>query len=523
MTNATPRKGARQRVLLIGLDSADAELIERWMSEGHMPNFVRLQRDGMWRRVGTTAEIMHVSAWPTLYTGTTPGQHGMYHAYQVRAGNQFIQRTQPEWCGQAPFWKHLDEAGRKCVVFDAFMDYRLPDFKGVQILEYGTWTWFGEPASNPRSLLGEIKRTFGPYPAPEHANQVQVPNDTAGFRDQLVAGAKLKGRICQHLMKQSDWDLLFVTFGEPHGAGHYLWHIGDAEYPLHAQSGARAGENFVRDVYTAVDAAIGAIVDSADDNTSIIVTSGDGMGPNYSGCHHMPLMLHRMGLFRSANIGDGKAAAKPAKKGVLQSIRQAIPLELRQAVTRCMPRSMRYNLEMKWVNSAVRWGESKVFCVPNSNEAYFRINLKGREPQGIVASGAEYADILASLTAELGRLVNPANSQPAAERVTKMDEVFRGPRRPDLPDAVISWNEAARILNELESPTAGRIAGPPGHGVSPFYTGNHRAHAFVLARGAAANAGTRDRIHILDIAPTILSLLGVDPPRHYEGRPWGVS
>ena len=116
----------RKRVLLIGLDSADADLIEQWAAAGYLPTFARLRRDGVWGRLGTSAEVMHVSAWPTLYTGTTPGHHGMYHAYQVRAGDQRVHRTEPQWCGQPPFWKFLDDADRKCIVFDAFMDYLLP-------------------------------------------------------------------------------------------------------------------------------------------------------------------------------------------------------------------------------------------------------------------------------------------------------------------------------------------------------------------------------------------------------------
>ena len=92
-------KGAanrKRRVLLIGLDSADAELIDAWAAEGHLPTFARLRREGVSGRLGTTAEVMHVSAWPTLYTGTTPGQHGMYHADQVRAGDQATHPAEPE-------------------------------------------------------------------------------------------------------------------------------------------------------------------------------------------------------------------------------------------------------------------------------------------------------------------------------------------------------------------------------------------------------------------------------------------
>ncbi len=202
-----------RRLLVIGLDSADAGLIEAWMADGTMPNFARLRQQGLYSRLGTTAEIMHVSAWPSMYTGATPGHHGMYHAYQIRAGEQVIHRTEPGRIGLPPFWKLLDDAGRRCIVLDAFMDHPLPQFGGIQILEYGTWTWFGEPGSSPPGMLKDIKRRFGPYPAPEHSNLVQVPDDPAHFRDQLVAGTQVKAWVVQALMREQEWELMFATFG----------------------------------------------------------------------------------------------------------------------------------------------------------------------------------------------------------------------------------------------------------------------------------------------------------------------
>lgn len=519
MTNraAVPKR----RVLLIGLDSADAELIESWAEAGFLPTFARLRREGMWGRIGTSAEVMHVSAWPTLYTGTTPGHHGLYHAYQIREGSQLIHRTDPANCGQPPFWKYLDAAGRRCIIFDAFMDYRLPGFRGMQILDYGTWTWFGEPGSTPPGMLGDIRRRFGPYPAPEHSNCLQVPEDTRGFADQLISGARLKSRIARALIAEQDWDFLFLTFGEPHGAGHYLWHVGDPDYPTHPV--AANGVNLVRDVYAGVDAAIGEIIDTLDDRTTVMLTSGDGMGPNYSGCHLMPEMLHRMGHFYAGNVGGGAQSTAP-KRGLLASLRQAVPFGLRQWVTRCLPRSVRYRMSMKWVNSGIDWSRSRLFCIPNSNEGYFRVNLRGREPQGIVTPGAECQELLGELCEELARLRNPANDRPAADRIFRMDQVYTGGRRGDLPDAVINWNLAARVTDQVESPAAGLIRGKAGHAVSPFYNGNHRATAFVLARGPAVREGrSLEAGHILDIAPTILAMLGVDAPVQFEGRAWPWS
>lgn len=511
------------RVLVLGLDSADAELIERWSDEGHLPTFAALRRDGAWGRLGTTAEVLHVSAWPTIYTGATPGHHGLYHAYQARAGTQALHRTRVEWGALPPFWQLLDQAGRRCVVMDAFMDRALPDFGGTQVVEYGTWTWFSEPDGRPRKVYRELMRRFGPYPALEHSKVLTVP-EPVWFRDQLAAGARRKGEVVRWLLDRVEWDLAFIGFGEPHGAGHYLWHLGDPTYPSHpAGTGA---EHALRDVYRAVDEALAAILDGVDRSTTVLVTSGDGMGPNYSGCHHVPEVLHRMGLFHGAGVG---AAAAPGtsptagkRGGLASAIRQAIPLGARQAVTRCLPRSVHYRLSMKWVNSAIDWERSKAFCIPNSNEAYVRLNLAGREPRGTVPAEAA-GELLAQIESRMSELTVPETGRRSVERVFTMDRTFQGSERPHLPDLSVTWDPLARTLRAVESPGIGRVEGRAGFEIAPYYTGNHRACAFVAARGPGAPASIPPNGHIVDLPPTVFALLGVATPAHFEGRPWGTS
>ncbi|HMR30223.1 MAG TPA: alkaline phosphatase family protein [Geminicoccaceae bacterium] len=502
------------RVLLIGLDSADAELIERWSDQGHLPTFARLRQEGLWTRLRTTAEVMHVSAWPTIYTGVTPGGHGMYHAYQVRAGDQRIQRTSPAWCARPPFWKHLDDAGRRCIVLDAFMDWPLPGFKGQQVLEYGTWTWFGEPGSTPPGLLKDILRQFGPYPVPDHSRLTSVPADLVGFRDRLVAGATKKAEVSRWLMREQPWDMLFVTFAEPHGAGHYLWHAEDPHYPSHPAGGVAGMATPIRDVYVAVDRAIGEILQAVDDRTTVLVTSGDGMGPNYSATHHLPPMLARMGLYASQESGGGGS-----KKSLLKQVRGMVPMPVRRAITRCLPRDIQHRLSTGWVNAGMDWGRTSIFPIPNSNEAYLRVNLRGREPQGIVAPGGESERLLETLGAEMRALVNPDNGVLAAERVTLVDDAFAGPERRHLPDLVVGWDNEARVLRDLSGPCCGQVHGPAGYEIAPYYTGNHRALAFLAARGPHVDScgGAVDG-HIVDIPASILALLRVDAPAWFEGE-----
>jgi predicted AlkP superfamily phosphohydrolase/phosphomutase len=512
------------RVLVLGLDSADAELIERWADEGHLPTFAALRRSGAWERLGTTAEVLHVSAWPTIYTGATPGRHGLYHAYQARAGTQALHRTRVEWGALPAFWQLLDRVGKRCLVMDAFMDRPLNDFGGTQIVEYGTWTWFSDPGGRPRRVHRELMRRFGPYPAPEHSKVLTVP-EPVWFRDQLVAGARRKGEVVGWLLGEMPWDMAFIGFGEPHGAGHYLWHVSDPEYPSHPAAGVPGAEHALRDVYAAVDEALGTILARVDRSTTILVTSGDGMGPNYSAPHLLPEVLHRLGLFHGAGVGAGAAGDAPAapgkKGGLAAAIRQMIPLQARQAVTKCLPRSLHYRLSMKWVNSAIDWERSKAVCIPNSNEGYVRVNLEGRESRGIVPQGAAYEDLLAEMEVRLGELVEPTRGRTAAERLVRMDRMFAGSERRHLPDLVFTWDPGARVLGDLESAACGRVHGPAGYELAPYYTGNHRPTAFVAGKGPGIGPGVIPANgHIVDLPPTIFALLGVEPAAQFEGRAW---
>lgn len=521
-------KKAHARVLMIGLDSADADLIDRWCREGYLPTLQSLRQEGTWGQLRTTAEIMHVSAWPSIYTGTLPGKHGMYHAYQIKPGEQDVHRTQADEYGQPPFWKFLDDAGRRCVVMDAFMNYPLEGFRGIQILEYGTWTWFAEPMATPSGLWKEIVSKFGPYPAPEHSKVLNVP-EPHQFRQQLIAGAALKAKVVRWLMREQPWDLFFVTFGEPHPAGHYLWHLADPFYPAHPAERAVGLEHAVRDVYVAVDTAIGEILREVDDSVTVIVTSGDGMGPNYAGSHLLPEVLHRLGLYYAAGTGqDSNAQTSTAKrpsqrKSLASAVRDLIPFGVRRAISRCLPRHLQHRLSMKWVNANVDWTKTKAFCIPNANEGYVRLNLQGREPRGIVENGTACKELVAELQAQLRALVNPQNGRPAARQIITIDDMFPGERRHYLPDLVVNWNSEAHVLAELYSDRCGLLrAKGAGYQTDPFYTGNHRPAAFVLARGP--QVATRTMLcggHIVDLAPTLLTMLGVDSPPHMDGRAWG--
>ena len=164
------------------------------------------------------------------------------------------------------------------------------------------------------------------------------PSDFQGFHRRLLAGVVKKTEVVKWLMDKEDWDLFLVVFGESHPAGHYFWHFHDPSYLTHPREGAEALRHALREVYVALDRAIGEILQSIDDKTTVFVVSGDGMGPNYSGSHILNDLLTRMGLFNNHDLGDnGKLGEKPAganqpsqpKTDLLSVIRNMIPERVR--------------------------------------------------------------------------------------------------------------------------------------------------------------------------------------------------
>jgi predicted dehydrogenase/predicted AlkP superfamily phosphohydrolase/phosphomutase len=515
----------RARVLLLGLDAGDAELIEQWCGQGLLPNISRMRSRGAWTRMRTTAEIAHVSAWPSIFTGTTPDKHGLYHAYVMKPGEQGPRRPRPDLSPYPFLWKLLSDHGKRCVIMDAFLTCPLEPFNGVQIVDWGSWSWFWEPTITPATLKTEIQDRFGSYPAEDHSLVgMAPPTDLQGFRERLLAATTKKAEVVKWLMEREDWDFFLVVFGESHPAGHYFWHLHDPSYIAHPSEGAGLLQHALRDVYVALDRAIGEVLRSVDDRTTVFLVSGDGMGPNYSGSHILADLLARMGLLNTGGTDQEIAANhKPSRPrgDVLSTIRQMIPERLRIAVSqKLLSRRLRETLSVRWKTAGISWEHTRAFLIENANEGYIRINLKGREPRGVVEPGLEYANLCDEIARTARSMINPANERPAALTVHKTDDLYRGPCRDAMPDVIINWNDEARLTTELLTEKYGRVrSNAPGWALAPYYTGNHRPNAFMIALGPdVARETVHDGASILDLAPTILAAFGIEPPEYMDGE-----
>jgi len=267
--------------------------------------------------------------------------------------------------------------------------------------------------------------------------------------------------------------------------------------------------------YKQIDRALAQMLElvTADDN--LIVFADHGMQPAYRGEHLIGLILEKLGLLvhgaGSVPQTDDENAPQPQTRARLRFN------DAKLAVKRRLPQAILAALNTR-KNSfpAVDWRKTRAFSLPTDRNSHIRINLKGREPMGIVEPGGDYDSLLDQLESALKALLNPLTGRPAVEAVFRIRTLFPGERAEDLPDLAVLWSAEAPI-DEVSSPQVGVIR----HPIRELRSGNHREEGFLLARGPSFKEGCGNyQGHILQIAPTLLHLHGLRIPDQYEMPPF---
>jgi predicted AlkP superfamily phosphohydrolase/phosphomutase len=176
-------------------------------------------------------------------------------------------------------------------------------------------------------------------------------------------------------MEQERWDLVVSAFCETHSAGHYLW----PALPADTADPEAAQFRPLRQVYAAIDRAIGELRATLPPDVILIVVSGDGVRPNRCGWHLLPTVLERLG-YTNAPAGGGDTTGRAGPRSALGTIKGLVPERARRWIADSLPWWLRDRIGAHLQASQIDWSRTRAFALPTDLEGCIRINLKGREP-----------------------------------------------------------------------------------------------------------------------------------------------
>jgi predicted AlkP superfamily phosphohydrolase/phosphomutase len=497
-----------KRLLVLALDMADGDLIRYWSGQGRLPHFASLISSGTWVDLESTAQVLHTSTWPTFATGVLPGKHGVYFPYQPRPGYQLAQHVQADQYGVRTFWHLSEQQGAKCIIYDVPETFPEAGFGGKAIFDWGTWAWYGKPCAQPAILLKQMKNRFGRYPLGFEAKQLgaSMP-DAAVMEKRLLRSLDYKRLTAQWLLQREPWNLAVVGLCEGHPAGHYLW-------PPRIDAVGGADEEEIKALlgfYVALDRAVGALVGGLPADTAVFIVSGDGVRPNRCAWYLLPAVLERFGyICPVVRMEVGRSA--PAS--LIGRVKGLLSTQTRRRIAGLLPWWLRDQLGAQEQAASIDWSRTRAFTLPSDLEGCIRINLRGREPQGIVDPGQEYRELCEEIRGRLMELTNPVNGAPAVGRVWMRNEIFPGERQEQLPDLIVTWNDEA----PFKSLASSRFGSIEGDNADPR-PGTHSPYGFLLAAGVGLPQRLQGRGRLVDVAPTVMKLLGLTPPANMDGVP----
>jgi len=220
----------------------------------------------------------------------------------------------------------------------------------------------------------------------------------------------------------------------------------------------------------------------------------------------------------------GTAAQSP-KKGALYRLKQMLPWPLVREITSRLPHTVQSRLVKLWSKGMFDWSTTRAFPVPMDHAGYIRVNLRGREPEGIVAPGEEYDALCAELARGFLSFRDLETGAPIARCVYRQHELAPADAsaRDRLPDLVVEWGEVSPIRSRgIGSERHGELRWSPEGRLPSGRAGNHRNQGWFVAAGEGIGRGRLEGHTILDLVPTVCAWLDADLGDRLQGRAMGL-
>jgi predicted AlkP superfamily phosphohydrolase/phosphomutase len=341
------------------------------------------------------------------------------------------------------------------------------------------------PISYPRDYALKLMERFGPYKTMGWAEDTWTVSSGLADEEQFLSDMYLTLDAYQAMMrglvKDGDWDLYVQVFEFTDRVGHILWQHMDPRHPLYSPERSPRYQEEMAKAYARMDTIVGEARATLPPDAALIVLSDHGF-----------TSFRRAVNYNRWLVDNGYMALKEG--------------------TGIMTLEDLFD-DDRLLFKNVDWSRTRAYGLGLGN---VYVNLKGREREGIVEPGAEYEALLAELKAAMPQMVDPETGERPVHAVYTRDDLYRG-YDPDLtPDL--------------------RVTNPPGYRVSwqtslggvpealletnlKAWSGDHCSMDPSFIPGMFfSNLRFEGEPDMLDLSPTILSLLGLPPRPDHEGK-----
>ncbi len=466
--------------MLIGLDGATFRILDALQESGNVPCLLGMMDRGERAVLLSTVPPVTAPAWGSFLTGKDPGGHGVFdwrsplrstRGRKLLSGADLDGPALPVICAREAL---------PSVLVNIPMTYPPRETCGVLVTGMLTpslesaFTWPLELSQD------ELWRRIG------YAVDVKPPqgeNDVLAFLERLCGMMRARTVAALTLLDRvPQWRLCCVVFVATDRLQHHLWHLMDEGHPLHRDTDSKAVAAF----WSVLDGCLSQLFEQAGSLASKMIVSDHGFGP----------------LWKVVDVN-----AYLARAGLLRYRRAASVRRFHLGL------GIRARLGMGDATDSppIDWAGTVAYSGSETEEGVY-INVREREPWGIVERGPAYHEIRSRVRAALEELTDPETGAQLVVNCLDREHVYHGPWLDRAPDLLLELAPGYKVLNDLHR---GATVLPVGEGTYGG-TGRHQREGILVTDGLGPLAAFPP--HLRDILPTMLDSLCVPIPESVEGR-----
>jgi predicted AlkP superfamily phosphohydrolase/phosphomutase len=502
----------KTRVLIIGIDSATFDVIDPMRRAGKLPNLSSLINNGTSGKLRSTIPPVTPPAWVSFMTGKNPGKHGVFDFYVPPSYGYERPVWNSNYIKAKTIWKTLSESGRSVGLINMPMTHPPEKINGFVIPGVQYSVSGDESFSHPPELMREIAEHAGDYQVLYGDMESLYTNDLDALLEKWSKIFEVRKKAILYLMEKKKWDVFTAVFYSIDVMQHHFWKFFDASHPQHDPHLARKYGEVIPDFYERIDSAIGEMLDRIDDDTVVLVVSDHGAGAERQ-AFSLNAWLHREGFLRFKPVISPlwkfrfpHLVYKVLRRLKFQGVSWTVPLSKLKTLGRAVDPREGLNIP-----HFIDWERTRAYA-GNHTEQGIYINLAGREPGGIVKKGQEYDAVRELLIARLREIQDPETGRPVNIEIYKKEDVYKGPHIDGAPDLFCIMKGGSCLMQKEMYQR--ELFHQPNKS-----SGTHRMDGILILKGRNIRSGcSLENVHIMDLAPTILHILGLPVPEDMDGK-----
>lgn len=463
------------KVLVIGLDGAEWEVINQLIEEGEMENMASLMENGSHGNLTTTLPIESPVAWTSMTTGKTPGKHGIY-GFLEKNGEQFNPTTASD-VRTKRVWDYAGKEG-EVVVVNVPQTFPPKEVNGYMISGYLSIR--DEGYTYPGNLQENIEREN--YSIEVLSEKFEKGKEEK-FLDRLNSTVEKRTEVTKNLLQRSDWKLGFVSYTGLDRLQHYFWgYRDDGKYG-----------DAIDNHYLKMDEEIGRLLEEKDENTTVMIVSDHGFGELNKNIYmntwlrkngYLSLEKQQQnGLFQNIGLTQQSLVDVMSRLNLLKPVKDLFSHVGVNPGTKLPAPSL----------SDINFSETEVYAGNYGGKIYLTLSAENRDKT------------LEKVEKEIKEIEDPETGEKVIKNIYRPEEIYTG-EEGDTPDLILEPAESYRVVGFLGH---NKVVEKP-----PTKTGTHRRDGVYIISEGSRKADA----NITDIAPTVLESLNIEKPEDFDGE-----